>query len=317
MDGRNPDKTRRRIMDRGNTALALALLALSIIALDEPVLAASDIRSCYEAFKGTLEMTRQCNAMIYSSWLRSALIVADEKATQTHLSVARVNRLCPDSDDAATCLARLDAIAGWTVDEAKRAAEEQVPGARQCFRYRTEALREARAANDYQRTEFLERHSPCCAEQEREMLRMEREYGRYALPGIDAPAGEATCPNPAPTPSTLARATAWTAQWRDWADYAIVILIVVGWVAFGVVPRTVYGLWWRRSWPRILIVGGAGILAWEVFGFFRPPRPDAAMFAVGAMMIAGGALNLRKARTASSPTDKPSGQGRNTDQTPK
>lgn len=98
--------------------------------------------------------------------------------------------------------------------------------------------------------------------------------------------------------------------------HAIVILMVIGWVAFGVVPRTVYGLWWRRSWPKVLIVGGAGIAALEVFQFLQyPPRADRAMFAVGAMMLVGGALSLRRPKSASSPTGNPRAQGRDTEQT--
>jgi hypothetical protein len=98
--------------------------------------------------------------------------------------------------------------------------------------------------------------------------------------------------------------------------HAIVLLIVIGWAEFGMFPRTRYGLWWRRSWPKVLIVGGAGIAALEIF--LHPPLfADPAMIALGVMMIVGGALNLRRPTTATSATAKSSGQGRDADQTPK
>lgn len=99
--------------------------------------------------------------------------------------------------------------------------------------------------------------------------------------------------------------------------HAIVLLIVIGWAEFGVFPRTRYGQWWRRSWPKVLVVGGAGIAALEGFSLLRGVFVDPYNFALGAMMVVGGALNLRMPKTTSSATDKPSAKGRDTDQTPK
>lgn len=315
MDGGNADMARGPAPGDRNAALALALafLVFSIFALERPVLAGSDVRSCVEKFKRTRErMTPQCEAMDSSSWIRAALIVGDEEEAEIGLILTKgLGGACTDADDDVTCLARLDAIAGWTLEDAWRAAEEQVPYVRQCFRYRTEALREARAAKDYQRIELFQAHRPCCAERERGLR--ENPTDIFAVP---------FCPSPAPTASSQTKATAMPTQWRDWAGLAFWIPITIAKVVFlvftvrAIIRRTPYGLWWRRSWAKILIVVGTGISARELGFHYYLSRLDPAMFAIGAVMIVAGALNLKRPKATTSTTDKPSAEGRDADQTP-
>ncbi len=325
----NTDTTPRPTLGVWITALALAFLVLPICALERPALAASDFTSCRAEAARNAEMLPKCDAMHFSAWIRASLMVGDEGTATIAVEVLRLTNRCADADDVATCLSRQDAVAGWTADEARRAADKEVPSARQCFLYRTEALREARAANDYQRIQFLERDRPCSEEEERSYQRMYQKYGRRV--GL-FPAELEQDISARDELNRLIRESEEKERHRPWleramrsideepriADAIVILIILVGWAEFGMFPRTRYGLWWRRSWPKILIVGGAGIVAWEGFGFLQLPSSAYAEFmALGAMMIVMGALNLKRARTTTGTTEKPSAQGTDADQRPK
>jgi len=317
MGGGKGDMARPRIMGGGNTALVLAFLPLSIFPLDRPALAASDFTSCRAEATRNAEMLPKCDAMHFSAWIRASLMVGDEGTAKIAVESLRLTNRCADADDVATCLSRQDAVAGWTADEARRAADKEVPSATQCFLYQTEALREARAANDYQRIQLLERDRPCSEEVERSYQRMYQKYGRRV--GL-FPAELEQDIRARDELNRLIRESEEKERHRPWleramrsideepriADVIVILIILVGWAEFGVFPRTRYGLWWRQSWPKILIVGGAGIAAWEGFRFLQgPPSAYAEFMALGAMMIVGGVLNLKRARTTTGTTDKP------------
>ncbi len=261
MDGGKPYKTRRRVAGAGHTALVLAFLTLSVLAQGKPASASADTRSCVqEGLRGS-GVTDKCWAMIWSELIRAAQMVGDEWKVQRDLSGPRIGKQCADADSTATCLAKLDAIAGWTADEARRAAEENAPRARQCFLYRTEALRQARAANDYERVGLLERDEPCCEEMERSYQRMYQEYGRrvdvFPEPGINHSWAKG-CPEPPPTPRTFTKGTGWTNRWRNWTGYAIgrggtavdlfFDLLIFGLLAWVIVSPLIF-LYWHLA-PR-------------------------------------------------------------------
>lgn len=274
--------------------LGLALLTLLILALEQPLLAGMRLRSCDEMLRAPVgsaqqrELISKCTAMMSSSGIRAGQMVGDEWRVQRELFAPRFNRRCADADDAATCLAKLDAIAGWTASEARREAEWLVPHFRQCFIYRTEALREARGANDYERIGLFESkgHLMCCEEQE-----------RAYRDGLPLP----KCPEPAPTPPSASKTIGWDAEWGKEVKYGVALLLTLGWVVFGIITiravirRTPYGLWWRRATPTLLIVLGVGLGVYEYFKVFgNPLRPF--RLAIAGMMIVGGALFLWRSR---------------------
>jgi hypothetical protein len=288
------------------TVLALTALLFSVLALQTSVSAGFDLLACFDEAKGD---NSRCWAGPYTGSIRAAQLVGDEEAVQLGVDIARSAKLCADGDSTAACLAKLDAISGWPFEEAKREAEKRVPGARQCFLYRTEALRQARAANDSARMRLIGVYRPCCAEQER----WDRDpTGDTLSKFMDRP----DCPERLPTPRMDAKVIASTTQSVDWAGLAAWIPFTVAKLLFvfftvrAIIRRTPYGMWWRRSWPKVLIIFGTGLGASEVFGLLDRihvyPRPSPSVFALSAVMIVAGALNLRRPITSAGAKDKPS-----------